>query len=99
MPPIPVVASDAHRAHDPPYEINNGEVVSPVWEQPARGEVLRDALALAGLPVSVPVAHGLNPVLAVHDRGLVEFLAEAHPAWLAAGGPPAMVPDTFATAR
>ena len=98
MPPIPVVAADAHRAHDPPYELNNGQVVSPVWERPARGEVIRTALAEAGHPLTAPVAHGLDPVLAVHDRGLVEFLAQAHPAWLAAGGPPAMVPDTFATA-
>jgi acetoin utilization deacetylase AcuC-like enzyme len=99
MPPIPVVASDLHRAHDPAYEVNNGETVKPVWENPARGDRLRSALAAAGHAVVAPRAHGLDPVLAVHDRGLVEFLAGAHPAWLAAGGPENMIPDTFATTR
>jgi acetoin utilization deacetylase AcuC-like enzyme len=98
MQPIPVVAGDAHRAHDPLYELNNGEVVRPPYERPARVDALRAALAAAGHPLVAPAAHGLAPVLAVHERGLVEFLAGAHAAWLAAGGPPVLIPDTFATA-
>ena len=93
---IPVVTGDAHRAHDHPYELNNGTVVSPVYERPQRVDVLREALAAAGHPLLEPTGHGPEPLLAVHEPGLVEFLAGAHDAWLAAGGPPAMIPDTFA---
>jgi acetoin utilization deacetylase AcuC-like enzyme len=97
MPPaMPVVASDAHRGHDPPYEVNFGRVVRPAWERVARVERLRAALTGAGHPVLEPAPHGLEPVLAVHRPALVEFLEGAYPAWRAAGGPRVLIPDTFA---
>jgi acetoin utilization deacetylase AcuC-like enzyme len=99
MPPLPMVASDAHRSHDPAYEVNFGRVVRPAYERPARAEVLRAALAGAGHPLVEPAAHGLDPVLAVHQPALVEFLAGAYPAWRAAGGPEALIPDTFPLPR
>jgi acetoin utilization deacetylase AcuC-like enzyme len=99
MDQVPVVASKAHLAHDPAYELNAGRVVSPVWERPARGEALRTALATAGHRVVEPLPHGLGPVEAVHDRGLLAFLEAAWPAWKAAGGPDVLIPDTFVTAR
>lgn len=99
MPPLPMVASDAHRGHDPAYEVNFGRVVRPVYERPARAEVLRAALAGAGHPLVEPAAHGLGPVLAVHQPALVEFLAGAYPAWRAAGGPEVLIPDTFPLPR
>src|ERR687890_235129 len=99
MDPMPVVAGDAHRAHDPPYEVNYGEVVRPVYERPERAERLRDALAAAGHPLVEPVGHGPGPVLAVHSPVLVRFLEGAWPAWRAAGGPEVLIPDTFALGR
>ena len=96
MPPIPVVASDAHRGHDPPYEVDFGRVVQPVYERVARAERLRTAVVEAGHPLVEPADHGLAPVLAVHDPTLVEFLEGAYAAWRAAGGPAALIPDTFA---
>jgi acetoin utilization deacetylase AcuC-like enzyme len=99
MGPMPVVASDAHREHDPPYEVNYGEVVRPVYERPERAERVRGALAAAGHPLVEPRQHGTAPVLAVHDPALVEFLEGAWPAWRAAGGPEALIPDTFAIPR
>ena len=99
MDPMPVVAGDAHRGHDPPYEVNYGEVVRPVYERPARAERLREALAAAGPPLVEPVAHGSGPVLAVHSPALVGFLEGAWPAWRAAGGPEVLIPDTFALGR
>ena len=56
MDPMPVVAGDAHRGHDPPYEVNYGEVVRPVYERPERAERLREALAAAGHPLVEPAA-------------------------------------------
>src|SRR4029453_12464817 len=99
MGPMPVVASDAHREHDPPYEVNYGEVVRPVYERPKRAERVRGALAAAGHPRGEPRQHGTAPVLAVHDPALVEFLEGAWPAWRAAGGPEALIPDPFAIPR
>jgi acetoin utilization deacetylase AcuC-like enzyme len=96
MPPMPVVASDAHRGHDPPYEVNFGQVVRPAYERGERAEVLRAALVKAGHPVVEPAPHGLEPVLAVHDPALVEFLDGAYAAWRTAGGPEVLIPDTFA---
>ena len=60
-----MVAGDAHRAHDPPYEVNYGEVVRPAYERVERAERIRDALAAAGHPLIEPVGHGMAPVLAV----------------------------------
>ena len=60
MDPMPVVAGDAHRAHDPPYEVNYGEVVRPVYERVERAERIRDALAAAGHPLVEPAAHGIG---------------------------------------
>jgi acetoin utilization deacetylase AcuC-like enzyme len=99
MDPMPVVAGDAHRGHDPPHEVNYGEIVRPVYERPERAERLRDALAAAGHPLVEPVPHGPGPVLAVHEPALVGFLEQAWPAWRAAGGPEALIPDTFALGR
>jgi acetoin utilization deacetylase AcuC-like enzyme len=99
MDPMPVVAGGAHRDHDPPYEIDYGQVVRPVYERVARGELLRAALAAAGHPVVEPAAHGLEPVLAVHEPALVRFLEGAWPAWRAAGGPPMLTPDSLAISR
>jgi acetoin utilization deacetylase AcuC-like enzyme len=96
MDPMPVVAGDAHRAHDPPYEVDYGEVVRPVYERVERAERLRDALAAAGHPLVAPTAHGLAPVLAVHAPALVRFLEQGWAAWRAAGGPEVLIPDSFA---
>jgi acetoin utilization deacetylase AcuC-like enzyme len=99
MDPMPVVASDAHRAHDPPYEVNYGELVRPVYERVERAERIRDALAAAGHPLVPPAGHGLAPVLAVHEEALVRFLEGGWAAWRAAGGPEVLIPDSFAVGR
>jgi acetoin utilization deacetylase AcuC-like enzyme len=99
MDPVPVVAGDAHRGHDPPYEVNYGEVVRPVYERVERAERLRDALAAAGHPLVAPVSHGMAPVLAVHEPALVRFLEQGWAAWRAAGGPEVLIPDSFAIGR
>ena len=96
---MPVVAGDAHRAHDPPYEVNYGEVVRPVYERVERAERIRDALATAGHRLVEPTPHGMEPVLAVHEPALVRFLEQGWAAWRAAGGPEVLIPDTFAIGR
>src|ERR671937_841453 len=99
MEPMPVVCSDDHAGHDPPYEVNLGRAVAPVFERAARAERLRAALAGAGHPLVEVAAHGLAPVLAVHDRDLVGFLEGAAAAWRAGGGAGGLIPPTFALPR
>jgi acetoin utilization deacetylase AcuC-like enzyme len=99
MDPVPVVAGDAHRAHDPPYEVNYGEVVRPVYERVERAERIRDALAAAGHPLVEPAPHGIEPVLAVHEPGLLGFLEQGWEAWRADGGPEVLIPDSFPIPR
>jgi acetoin utilization deacetylase AcuC-like enzyme len=99
MDPMPVVATRTHREHDPPYEVNYGEVVRPVYERVERAERVRDALAAAGHPLVEPASHGMAPILAVHEPALVGFLEQAWPAWRAAGAPEALIPDSFPIPR
>jgi acetoin utilization deacetylase AcuC-like enzyme len=99
MDPVPVVAGDAHRAHDPPYEVNYGEVVRPVYERVERAERIRDALAAAGHPLVEPAPHGIEPVLAVHEPALLGFLEQGWAAWRAGGGPEVLIPDSFPIPR
>jgi len=99
MDPVPVVAGDAHRAHDPPYEVNYGEVVRPVYERVERAERIRDALAAGGHPLVEPAPHGIEPVLAVHEPGLLGFLEQGWAAWRADGGPEVLIPDSFPIPR
>jgi acetoin utilization deacetylase AcuC-like enzyme len=71
------VASAAHRQHDPAVEIWAGTPQRSM-EIPARAEEI--ARCLAGDDVfraAKPAEHGLDPVLAVHEAGLVRWLAEA----------------------
>jgi acetoin utilization deacetylase AcuC-like enzyme len=94
------VDSAAHRGHDPRTEIVAGTAVR-YPEAPRRAEAIRAALdAEPRIALRPPDEHGLRPVLAVHDAGLVRFLEDAWQAW--AGRHPRLpqaVPDTFPNPR
>jgi acetoin utilization deacetylase AcuC-like enzyme len=96
---VPVVASDAHLAHDGLVELVGGREVA-CYESPERATRIRDALARAGgYAFEEPVDHGLDPLLAVHDHALVDLLEHAWDDAMAAGGDPGrpLIPDTFLT--
>jgi acetoin utilization deacetylase AcuC-like enzyme len=99
MSPTPVLADDTHRRHDPPFELNSGEVVSPVWERPARVDAIRDAVARAGHPLFPRRTHDDRWLRAIHDPEMIGFLRDGYAAWRAAGGPEVMVADTFRSPR
>ena len=86
--PVPVVADDTHRRHDPPFELNAGQSVSPVWESPARHDRILAALAEAGHGVVVPDTFDDAALHAVHDPDMVAFLRDGYAAWRAADGTP-----------
>ena len=56
----------------------------PRTEAPERLPAIRDALAEAGHPFVPATAHGDDPILAVHDAALLDYLADAYPGWVAA---------------
>ena len=75
-----VVHTDRHRGHDVTHETYLGLPV-PANEVVARAEVIRaDLAADPAFAVVEPTDHGLDPILAVHDAGLVRFVEEAWPA-------------------
>jgi acetoin utilization deacetylase AcuC-like enzyme len=63
----------------------SGRVVAPL-EVPGRGEAIRSTLAAdPAFAVGEPAEHGLDPILAVHDPGMVRFLESAWDEWRAWG--------------
>jgi acetoin utilization deacetylase AcuC-like enzyme len=83
------IASDVHRRHHPREPFHDfGRLVSPP-EVPERADRILDALTAAGIgDVRAPTEHGAQPLLDVHAREYVEFLASAHDEWRAATGAP-----------
>jgi acetoin utilization deacetylase AcuC-like enzyme len=71
-----VVHSPASPRHDPSEYFRRGAVISHP-EQAIRYTILRDAVREAGHETVEAEDHGLDPILAVHDRGYVAFLREA----------------------
>jgi acetoin utilization deacetylase AcuC-like enzyme len=94
---VKVFASPRHQLHDPDHEIEASRL-QPPFEHPGRAEAIRAALAVDdGFVIAEPGEWGTDPIEAVHDPGLVRFLAsaweeyqhEVHPAH-------DVVPDVFA---
>ena len=79
------IFSDAHRLRDARTELYGGQLVAP-HERPSRAENILARVRAVGLgEVRAPEAHGLAPVLALHDADYVDFLATAWDRWQAAG--------------
>ena len=89
-----VTAADTAR-HDPPHEVDKGQVISPVWERADRYDAILAAVEEAGLPTVPPRRHH-HGLADVHDPDLVAWLRTGWQAWRDAGGPPVLIPDTFA---
>lgn len=98
-----VFYSDTHQRHSPPFEVFDGGVRTPYLETPERAFRVLDALQQPWAQIHAPSDFGLEPVLAVHDKDYVQFLATAWAEWLeiAPGLDPAsdrlaLLPATFA---
>ena len=76
----PLVWTDAHHLHDPATGVWVGVPIRSD-ELPQRAEAIRSALVDAGAPVVQAAPHDDEPLLAVHDAGLVSFLRAAHADW------------------
>lgn len=91
-----VVYTAKHQLHDPDFEVTAGRRID-AYEVSQRAEAVRAALEADGaFAFEAPAEHGMEPILAVHDTGLVRFLESAWPEWRTRGmGTDAIVPDAF----
>lgn len=75
------VYSAAHALHDPRHEVQTGSKL-PVFECPPRAKEIHTALvADGGFEFREPTEHGLDPITAVHDPGLVTYLENVWSDW------------------
>ena len=78
-----ILYSTTHQLHNPPFEIFEGGVHMPYLENPERMERVLTALkAKDWAEICEPDNFGLDPVLAVHDAGFVDFLRMAYNEWM-----------------
>ena len=81
-----IVYSEEHRLQAGRSELNDGQLV-PCYEKPARADITHTRVESAGLgPVVEPDAHGVEPLVRVHDASYLEFLRTAWAEWLAEHG-------------
>lgn len=79
------IFTEKHRLRNSKTELCGGELVEP-FERPSRAEFIIERVHQVGLgPISDPDDFGMEPILAVHDAGFVEFLQTAWDEWVAEG--------------
>jgi acetoin utilization deacetylase AcuC-like enzyme len=92
---VKVVYSSEHNQLAPPYSVEAG-VQGPPPDVPERAEaILRELQADDGFTIKASTEHGLEPILALHDPGLVAFLETAWDLWTAEGWTQPLYPDTY----
>jgi acetoin utilization deacetylase AcuC-like enzyme len=97
-----VYYSEAHRHHNPPFEVFDGGLRTPYLENPDRMDRILGALReTEWAEIAEPKDFGLDPIYAVHDRDYVDFLSSAWTEWLAseAEDKSTLLPATFALRR
>jgi acetoin utilization deacetylase AcuC-like enzyme len=94
---LTVFASTRHRLHDPEHEIEASRL-QPPFEHPGRAEAIRATLAADDrFVIEEPPERSTAPIEAVHDPGLVRFLASAWEEYQRDVHPSHdVVPDVFA---
>jgi acetoin utilization deacetylase AcuC-like enzyme len=97
-----VYYSEAHRKHEPPFEVFDGGLRVPYLENPDRMDQILQALrATDWAEVIEPADFGLDPIHAVHNKEYIDFLASSWTDWLAteAQDKSILLPSTFALRR
>ena len=94
--------SEAHRKHEPPFEVFDGGLRVPYLENPDRMDRILHALRrMDWADILEPTDFGLDPIHAVHDKEYVNFLASSWTEWLATDSQDksTLLPATFALRR
>ena len=97
-----VYYSEAHRRHDPPFEVFDGGLRVPYFESPGRLDRILEALQKTEwAAITGPQDFGLDPIRAVHEKDYMDFLASAWTDWLALepSDNSVLLPATFALRR
>lgn len=66
--------------HDPQQFMRLGKISDPK-DLPGRTDALLEALSRHGIAPEAPQDYGLDPILAIHTRPFVDFLASAYERW------------------
>jgi acetoin utilization deacetylase AcuC-like enzyme len=89
--------SEEHRNHYPPYEVFDGGKRVPYFENPDRMDQILAALKhVEWVEMNEPRDFGLDPILAVHDKDYIKFLASCWTEWLASDPEIAATPEQHA---
>ncbi len=99
--------SEVHRSHYPPFEVFDGGQRVPYFENPDRIDKILFALNKTNWANLIePTDFGLDPILAVHDKDYINFLASCWTEWLESDSSissspeaHAFLPATFALRR
>src|SRR5678816_890736 len=91
-----------HRKHEPPFEVFDGGLRVPYLENPDRMDKILNALhGMDWAEIQAPRDFGLDPIVAVHDKAYLDFLASAWTEWLDSHPQDSstLLPATFALRR
>jgi acetoin utilization deacetylase AcuC-like enzyme len=93
---VKAVYSPEHLRHGPEREVADGRQIG-IFEIPDRAETIRAALEDdGGFELVEPAEHGPEPITAVHDPAMLDFLERIWADWLEAEqSAPEILPDTF----
>lgn len=97
-----VFYSEAHRKHEPPFEVFDGGLRTPYLENADRMDRILTALHQTDwAELCEPKDFGLDPIYAVHDKDYIGFLASCWTEWLdsEARDKSTLLPATFALRR
>lgn len=97
-----VYYSEAHRKHEPPFEVFDGGLRTPYMENPDRMDRILNALQhTEWAEIAEPKDFGLDPIYDVHDKEYLDFLASCWTEWLVseAKDKSTLLPSTFALRR
>jgi len=99
---VKIFYSETHRKHEPPFEVFDGGLRVPYLENSDRMDKILNALqTVEWADIHEPTDFGLTPILAVHDKEYLDFLASAWTEWLATNPKDSstLLPATFALRR
>lgn len=89
--------SEEHRNHYPPFEVFDGGQRVPYFENPDRMDKILSALQKTDWANMIePTDFGLEPILEVHDKDYINFLASCWDEWLASDSSISASPETHA---
>lgn len=79
------IFTEKHKLRNSKSELYGGQLVEP-FERPSRAAYIIERIRAEALgPISEPDDFGMDQILAIHDRGFIEFLQTAWADWQAAG--------------